>query len=233
MTNHGYEQDDAPDIEVALEVSGVQRTPCVLVLDTSSSMSSHDRIGKLNVGLKAFERAVKSDETLCQQVVLMVIGFGENVDLLSDWTQADEFVAPTLKAEGMTPMGEAMRVAHAAIQELRDKLKQHGIPYTRPWIFLMSDGGPNDDGWEQSAAESRRACEEKRTVVWPLAVPPGANAAALKAFARSDMQVFSVGEDANFEAVFEWLKTSLGALANSSPGQRLQLKAPTEIIIEA
>lgn len=226
-------ENDLPDIEVALEASHAQRTPCVLVLDTSSSMSSDNRMENLNAALKAFEAAVKSREDLRQQVLLMVLGFGSEVELLSDWTQADEFTAPTLVANGMTAMGEAMRLAHAAVEDIHKRLKGEGIPFTRPWIFLMSDGGPNDEGWQQAAAESRRACEDKRAVVWPLAVPPNADASALKAFARSDMDVFAVGEDGNFEAIFEWLATSLGELANSQPGQQLQIKAPSSVTIEA
>lgn len=224
---------DVPDIEAALEASGVQRTPCILVLDTSGSMNAHDRIQKLNEALKVFQQTITTDETLCQQVLIMVIGFGSQAEYLCDWTQADEFQAPSLQASGTTAMGEAMRMAHAAIEDLRPKLKSLGIPFTRPWIFLMSDGGPNDEGWQAAAAESRKACEERRTVVWPIAVPPEANGKALKMFARNDMSVYSLGEDADFSAIFEWLATSLGALAGSTPGQALQIKAPTSIIIEA
>jgi uncharacterized protein YegL len=224
---------DAPDIDAALEASGAQRTPCVLVLDTSSSMKSQGRIEKLNAALQMFERTLKSDEMLCQQALLMVIGFGGEVSLLCDWTQADAFAAPALQASGRTPMGQAMRMAHAAVEELGAKLQANGIAYTRPWIFLMSDGGPNDDGWREAAAESRRACEDKRVVVWPLAVPPGADAAALKAFAGQGMNVYSIGEDANFEAIFEWLGNTLVKLVQSRPGQKLQLTAPSEIVIEA
>jgi uncharacterized protein YegL len=233
MSDPVDELNDVPEIDAALDASGAQRTPCVLVLDTSQSMRAHGRMDKLNAALKGFEESMKADETLCQQVLLMVIGFGERVELLCDWTQADAFVAPVLTANGRTPMGEAMRMAHAAIEELRQKLNTNGIAFTRPWIFLMSDGGPNDEDWQDAAAESRRACENKRAVVWPLAVPPDADATALKQFARADMKVYSVGQDANFTSIFEWLKSSLGALANSAPNQSLQIAVPSTITIEA
>lgn len=223
---------DIPDIDVALQASGVQRIPCVLVLDTSISM--RDRIDNLNEALKLFQKTVTGDETLRQQVLLKVIGFGSEATVLCDWVQADEFQAPTLQAAGLTAMGKAMRMALASTEELRQKLTgEKGIPYTRPWIFLMSDGGPNDDDWQLAAAESRKACEDKRVVVWPIAVPPAADGAALKLFARSDMRVYSLGVDANFSAIFEWLATSLGALADSTPGQQLQIKAPTSIVLDA
>ncbi|MEL6727051.1 MAG: VWA domain-containing protein [Pseudomonadota bacterium] len=234
MSDDYIEDEFDGGIDAALDVSGAQRTPCVLVLDTSSSMRTNGKIDNLNAALKGFEQAVNADEFLRQHILLAVIGFGSDVSLLTDWTQADEFSAPTLEASGLTSMGEAMRTAHDCVEELRQNLKSRGTPYTRPWIFLMSDGGPNDDGWQQAAAESRDACENKRAVVWPLAIPdaggvPSANAAALQSFARSDMQVYEVAGDYQFDQLFEWLGTSLGALANSTDGQ-LQLTAPGPVI---
>ena len=230
MNGSGGEHEE--DIQIALEASGVQRTPCILVLDTSGSMGANGRIERLNEGLKAFEHSIRSDETLCQQVLLMVIGFGTTVQMLCDWTQGDSFTAPLLQASGMTAMGQAMTLAHSATEEIRHDLQSRGIPMTRPWIFLMSDGGPNDDGWQEAAAKSRAACENRRAVVWPIAVPPDADGSALKAFARSNMNVYSIGTDANFTAIFEWLSTSLGAISNSSSGQMIEVEQPTKIVVE-
>jgi uncharacterized protein YegL len=219
VTNH----DQTEDIDVALQTSATQRTPCVLVLDTSGSMGAEGRINQLNSALQQFETTIRGDETLRQQVILSVIGFGTDVSVLRDWTQADEFTAPQLVAGGQTAMGEAMATAHAAVEDLRGKLKAQGIPYTRPWIFLMSDGGPTDN-WQSAAAESRQRCEAKRAVVWPFGVT-GADPQALHAFARSDMDVYSL-ENAKFDEIFRWLASSLGALASSRPGQQLQLPPP-------
>jgi uncharacterized protein YegL len=218
------------DIEAALSVNAVQRTPCVLVLDTSGSMQAQDRIGHLNQGLKQFEKAVKATEALRQRVLLMVIGFGESVRILADWTPAADFAAPELQADGMTPLGEAMTVAHEAVTEIAQQMRSRGIPFTRPWIFVISDGEPTDSGWERAAAASRRACEEKKAVVWPLAVP-GANGSTLHAFARTDMKVYEIANDGRFEAIFEWLSTSLGAVMQSQPGQNLQLTAPSSVMV--
>lgn len=224
--------NDVPDIDVALRASGAQRTPCVLLLDTSDSMREHGRIDALNSALREFEKAVKGDESLRQQVTLTVITFGGAVHVEREWMSAGDFTAPTLVADGMTPMGEAMTVALASVEELRGKLRREGIPYTKPWIFLMSDGAPNDAGWEQSAAASRQAAEDKRVVIWPIAVPPDANAAALKQFAASSMNVYAAGE-AQFSQLFAWLTTSLGALSNSQVGDKLQLAAPTTVVLSA
>jgi len=221
-------EHSAEDIDVVISENPVQRTPCVLVLDTSGSMGGDNRIDQLNQALQLFEQTIKGNETLRQQLMLSVIGFGSQVDILCDWTQGDEFSAPQLVAAGQTSMGAAMRAAHAAVEEIRSKLKASGVPYTRPWIFLMSDGGPTDD-WQSSAEESRRRCEAKRAVVWPFGVT-GANAEALHAFARPDMNVYMLDEGADFGAIFEWLGSSLGALA-SSTGGNLQLPPPPAVTV--
>jgi uncharacterized protein YegL len=232
MNHESNMSANLPTIDVALRTSGAQRTPCVLLLDTSGSMEQYGRIGALNTALRSFQKAVCSDEQLRQQVLLMIISFGGTVRIELEWTQVDEFEAPTLHTNGTTPMGEAMTVALAAIEELRAKLKGEGIPYTKPWIFLLSDGGPNDTGWEAAAAESRRAAENSRVVVWPIAVPPEADGHALKQFAASDMNVYVVSET-QFSSLFEWLTTSLGALSSSRPNDVVQIAAPSTVILRA
>lgn len=219
-----FDDEVGADLDEALKADHVQRTPCVLVLDTSGSMASDGRIEKLNSGLRRFEQTIKGTEQLRKQVLLLVIGFGESVELLADWTQAEDFTAPKLVPSGMTPMGQAMRYAHSCVEDISLRLRSEGITFTRPWIFLMSDGGPNDEGWEEAALDSRRACEERRATVWPLAVPPGADGEKLHRFARTDMKVFTVDDD--FAGIFEWLVTTLGQVVQSTPGQGIQITEP-------
>ncbi|MBY0505345.1 MAG: VWA domain-containing protein [Bryobacteraceae bacterium] len=219
------------EIEADIQNNHAQRSPCVLVLDTSASMAEYGRIDRLNDALKEFEQIVKSTETLRQRVAILVVGFGSEADYLGGyWMSADEFQAPMLEAGGMTAMGEAMKLAHHAVEEFRKELDKAGITYTRPWIFLLSDGGPNDENWEAAADESRRACEAKRADVWPIAIPPDADGTALRRFARKDMKVYSLGADADFRRFFHWLGKTLTAVSMSGPGDKLQVQAPGDMV---
>jgi uncharacterized protein YegL len=67
-------------------------------------------------------------------------------------------------------------------------------------------------------------------VVWPFGVS-GANAKALHAFARPDMSVYMLDDTTDFSAIFEWLGSSLGALANSAGGGALQLPPPPAVTV--
>jgi uncharacterized protein YegL len=214
------------EIGADIGVSNVQRTPCVLVLDTSGSMATDDRIGSLNRGLEQLEKTVKATPLLRRQLLIAVVRFSEDVEVVSDWTEAANFTAPRLEARGTTAMGKGMAKAWEMVNGIRAELKSRGIQHTRPWLFLLSDGSPTDD-WTSVAAESRQHCVEKRAVVWPFLVGDGdANSAAtLHQFAREDMSVYQL-EAAKFADIFEWLTTSLGAVANSGTDPHAQIAPP-------
>ena len=98
-----------PDVVLIDNTS--QRLPCVLVLDGSGSMSGAS-LRELNAGLKTLEKELKNDDTAAQRVQLLVVRFGDdnNVDIVTDWTDAVDFSAPTIEANGLTPLGSAMRL---------------------------------------------------------------------------------------------------------------------------
>ena len=104
------------DIDIELVNNQQQRLPCVLVLDASYSMQG-SRIEQLNAGLKIFEEQVKGDETASERVQIMVIRCGGSVSIEHDWVDAESFDAPKLEADGGTPLGIAVELAAAKIEE--------------------------------------------------------------------------------------------------------------------
>ena len=227
----GFGDEEIPDIATQITANVEQRTPCILVLDCSGSMGG-DPIEALNRALKAFEQSLHDDDIARSRVMIKIIAFGGagDVQVVSDWSDAEFFSAPTLTANGSTPMGHAMSLAHMELDNIKQELKQVGISYTRPWIFLMSDGEPNDHGWEAAAQQSRQSVVDKKAVVWPIGMP-GASASALQAFAGPDMQVYQA-EATDFRELFVWLSASLSKAASVAPGEGLQIEAPTRILLE-
>jgi uncharacterized protein YegL len=84
---------------------------------------------------------------------------------------AAEFVPPTLEADGLTPMGEALRVAMDLIGARKDKLRREGAQFHRPLLWLVSDGEPNDD-WEPLVQELADAQQRKRLLLFAVGVGP-------------------------------------------------------------
>jgi uncharacterized protein YegL len=212
-----------PDVQ--LIDNSEQRTPLVLVLDRSGSMGG-EPIDHLNQGLALLEQELKSDSIASKRVRLLVIQLGENdqAEVVGDWTDAMEFSAPRLSASGTTPTGAAMDLALSKIEEEKQRFKQAGVAYTRPWLFLMSDGEPTDN-WQEAAARCRQAEKANQVAVFPIAVGEGANQATLGEFSGKGALGVKRMHGLKFKELFLWLSTSMKVVSQSRPGGQVQLPA--------
>lgn len=115
--------------------------PVVLLLDVSGSMSG-DKINNL------YTATTKMIETFTEQgkkeipYKVAIITFGDSVDCHTRYTDAKDLqnLSP-FYASGMTPLGAALRMAKAMIDD-RDETKGR---WYKPAVVLVSDGQPNDD----------------------------------------------------------------------------------------
>jgi uncharacterized protein YegL len=210
-----------PDVQ--LIDNSEQRTPLVLVLDCSGSMDG-EPIQQLNQGLAVLERELKYDSVAARRVRLLVLKLGgyDQAQVVGDWIDAMEFTAPVLQADGTTPTGAAMDLALVQIDEEKQRFRQAGIAYTRPWLFLMSDGEPTDD-WQQAAERSRQAEQAHKLAVFPIAVGEGANAATLGEFSGRGARAVRRLGGLKFKELFLWMSTSMKVVSQSRPGGQVQL----------
>lgn len=212
--------DMIPD--VAFSDNSNQRTPCVLVLDGSTSMSG-EPIKQLNEGLKVFEEQLKSDPATALRVQVLVIRIGghEEATVLQDWTDAIDFSAPAIEANGTTPLGVGMSLALDKVEQQKRAYDSNGISSTRPWIMMISDGMPTDLNWEDVAADCRDAESDSKVVVFPIGTA-SADLDALSEFSNKSAKQLN-GLD--FRELFVWLSRSMSAVSASTPGDQVQLPA--------
>lgn len=209
--------------DVALVDNSEQRTPLVLVLDTSGSMAGSP-IAQLNHGLQLLEQELKDDAIAAKRVRVLVIQFGgyDEASVVADWQDAMEFTAPTLEANGTTPAGQAVDLALTCIEDEKQRFRQAGVAYTRPWMFLMSDGEPTDE-WEGAAERCRNAEAANKVAVFPLAVGQGAVVDTLAQFSNKGMAAVKRLDGLRFKELFLWLSASMKVVSQSTPGGTVQL----------
>ena len=220
--------DLIPDIQ--LQDNTEQRLACVLVLDGSTSMLETNEQGKtkielLNNGLKVFEEALKNDDLAASRVQVLVLRIGGNseVGIVSDWSDAMHWEAPKIEANGMTPLGKGAREALSQIETQKQKYQENGITYNRPWLILITDGEPNDHGWENAAKECRDAEKNNKVTVFPIGVD-GANIDSLNLFAKKGAIPL---KGLAFNELFLWLSRSVSMGSQAAAGEQVQLPAPT------
>jgi uncharacterized protein YegL len=209
--------------DVALVDNTEQRTPLVLLLDCSGSMGG-EPINQLNQGLRVLEEELKGDAIASKRVRILLVQFGgqDSVEAVGDWRDAMDFSAPTLAAMGTTPTGQAVDFALAKIEEQKAGFKQAGIAYTRPWLFLMSDGQPTDN-WQAAAQRCREAEHANKVAIFPIAVGGSAHVDALGQFSAKGEAAVKKLDGLKFQELFLWLSASMKVVSQSRPGGQAQL----------
>ena len=199
------------------------RVPCVLVLDISGSMTGRP-IDELNAGLATFKGTMAADTLASKRAEVAIVTFGGVVEVEQDFVTAEHFVPPVLMTRGQTPMGAAIDRAIDLVAERKETYRRNGISYYRPWIFLITDGGPTDgNAWRAAAQRVIRGEQDKAFVFFAVGVD-AADMATLKAIATRDPLKL---RGLQFRDLFLWLSQSMQSVSRSSPGDAVPLPAPS------
>jgi uncharacterized protein YegL len=196
-----------------------QRCPCLLLLDVSASMSGQP-LEELNRGLVLFKDELAADLKASKSVQIGVVTFGP-VQTVTDFVDAEYWQAPTLTAQGNTPMGEAIEQGLAMLETHKSAMRNNGLNLYRPWVFLITDGGPTDS-WQNAARLVHEGEAGKKFVFFAVGVQ-NANFDVLKQISVSEPLAL---QGLQFRKLFQWLSDSMKRVSQSKPGEEVPLQNP-------
>jgi uncharacterized protein YegL len=154
--------------------------PIVLLLDVSGSMRG-GKIDSLNQAVRDMVDDFK-DESSEVDFVIAVITFGASITCLYNpsYKKVAEIQWDDLVAGGQTPLGKALQMAKAMIE---DKETTRGRWYC-PTMVLISDGRP-DNGWESSMDMFIHDGRSAKSDRMAMAIGHDADEAVLRQFIES------------------------------------------------
>lgn len=200
------------------------RCPCVLLLDTSYSMDGQP-IQELNAGLVTFREDLGKEELTLMRVEVAIITFGSTAQLVQDFVTARQFTPPTLTVSGNTPMGEGINMALDLLDRRKQGYKANGLPYYRPWVFLVTDGAPTDD-WKVAAQRVQSAEAKKKVLFFTVGVQ-GADMSILQQInpQRSPIALQGLA----FRELFLWFSASMRSVSHANVGSEVPPQVPISV----
>jgi uncharacterized protein YegL len=217
--------NDSLNLESAVEFAEnpEPRCPCVLLLDTSGSMEG-EPLAALHEGLRAFKNDLQRDSLAARRVEVAVMTFDDHVSLVQNFVTVDRFEPPIFTAGGHTCMATAIIEALELVKSRKELYRLNGVAYYRPWVFLITDGEPDEPESliAQAAARIRREEQENKVIFFAVGVGEANMERLTRIVCRTPVKL----EGLNFVDMFVWLSRSMENVAQAGTDEQIALPSP-------
>jgi uncharacterized protein YegL len=115
------------------------RCACVLVLDTSASMTGAP-IAALNQGLNTFKDTLSKDTVASKRVEIAIVTFDSHARLLQDFVTIEQLNPPAIADLGRATDMSADQLWHLTSFTVERCVSPNGVAYYQPWILVITDG---------------------------------------------------------------------------------------------
>ena len=132
----------------------MRRLPVYLLLDTSGSMSG-DPMEAVKNGIQVLLGSLRQDPHALETAYLSVITFDTEARQVVPLTDLVSFQEPTLNAQGVTSLGDGLKLLSNCIDNEVAKSTPEQKGDWKPLVFIMTDGAPTDD-WQSGLNEFRK-----------------------------------------------------------------------------
>lgn len=191
-----------------------KRFAVTMVIDVSCSMA--DELGALTEGFNDFIDCAKEDDCVKNTMDIAVLTFGSDVkDEFGGFIGIEDVHHMTFATRGSTNMTDALKMAYQMTRERTIRYAESGIEAYRPWIMLMSDGVPDDEGGVRDIGQTLREREMAGKLhVFALGMGTEYGSDILQAVSS---RCFAIN-DWNITEFFRWLGKSMAKVSRSQPG---------------
>lgn len=197
------------------------RSAIALCLDASSSMSGAP-IAELNGGVRTLVQAIAAHKLARAGAEIGLVAFDTQARVVTDFQTVNHLSPPpTISAAGSTDLGGGVALTLERLQARIDEYRATAVQYYKPWLILMTDGGPTTDKHHEAAALCREMERRGELIVLPIGIGAAADMAVLATFSAKRPPLRLKG--LKFEEFFEWVSAGIIRQSQSQPGDAVRL----------
>ncbi|MBL8870787.1 MAG: hypothetical protein JNK90_13400 [Planctomycetaceae bacterium] len=226
-----------------LEVNPTKRLPVCFLIDKSFSMravTGGKRTGRKYVkdgqeweevedagpmridillnGVRQYVRDIQSNNKAYSSVELSIISFGDNVEIVRQFSQVDSSENISIVAgDDNTFLGKAVRSACQLLAMRKEDYKSRSVGYFQPQLVIFTDGCATDTNvCQEVAKEVQTLMQNTDLFCLPFLIGTDEGKSVLSLFGPKH-EVFSL-HDVNLTDLFQYLSASTISLSTSQAG---------------